>query len=165
MTHHDRQTHPILPTLSGQEPIYIYNTMWFLLTYHTYYANMIIYIYIHIIYIYIHVDYTGLTQQIKFCANKSGFESHVLKLSPHALRFVEYIYIYNYIYTHTINLYIYIYKSLFSLFTVQNGSKNMVPLNPPNHDCTYEKYHWEGIPGQILRIHQPEMCHFGMVPL
>ena len=72
---------------------YIYNTMWFLLTYHTYYANMIIYIYIHIIYIYIHVDYTGLTQQIKFCANKSGFESHVLKLSPHALRFVEYIYI------------------------------------------------------------------------
>ena len=59
-------------------------------------------------YIYIHnnVDYTGLTQQIKFCAKRSGFESHVLKLIPHALRFVEYIYIYNYIYIHTINLYI-----------------------------------------------------------
>ena len=53
------------------------------------------------IYMYIYnnnVDYTGLTQQIKFCANKSGFESHVLKLSPHALRFVE-LYIIIYIYT------------------------------------------------------------------
>ena len=58
------------------------------------------------IYIYIYnnnVDYTGLTQQIKFCANKSGFESHVLKLSPHALRF-KYIYIY----THHKSIYIYI---------------------------------------------------------
>ena len=54
-------------------------------------------------YIYIHnnVDYTGLTQQIKFCANRSGFESHVLKLIPHALRFVEYIYNYIYIYIYT----------------------------------------------------------------